>query len=220
MRKLLRYFYLPNNQRIALLRSDIRSEIARAAGATAEGGDFYVPFWADAKAHVAGEADLLARVEERIESNERRARLYPELASGFLAWWNERRRWRNEPFEVLSDNVRTQLVIPELEAIIKVENILSLRIGDESHRIIYPYFSEEPPLPEEGRRFALALMHEALPNFALDDLRVLDILRASSYGIIDHPLLGDERQQLVRQYQALIDQWEALYEEYENEAVI
>ncbi len=78
--KLLNAMYASNSQRITLLRGDIRSEIKKAEGfGNSTGGDFYGPFWADAKRHVAGELDLRLTTIARIESNKGRERLYTML---------------------------------------------------------------------------------------------------------------------------------------------
>ena len=200
LRKLLQLFYLPDNRRRSLLRADIRIDLNKALREPTEGGDFHVPFWTDAKSHVAGGENLRTKIKERIESNKGRARLYPLLADGFLRWWDEKRRWRNVPFEVLPDSVKAHLSIPELGGTIKVENLLALKIGDHSYRIIYPYFSEDPALPEEGRRIGLSVLNKGLLDYPIDDLRILDVLRGSSYGIIDNALQGNENELFLRRY--------------------
>jgi hypothetical protein len=58
LRKLLKILFLEPNQRRSALRADIREELNREAGGEGGGGDFYAPFWADAKAHVFGTRDL------------------------------------------------------------------------------------------------------------------------------------------------------------------
>jgi hypothetical protein len=108
LRKLLQLFYLPANKRKSLLRADIRNDLNKALGESTDGGDFHGPFWADAKSHVAGQEDLRTAVKNRIASNKSRTRLYPLLAGGFLNWWDEKRRWRNEPFEFMSESVKAQ----------------------------------------------------------------------------------------------------------------
>lgn len=51
LRKFLKVGFSNASRRRSELRADIRQEIAREAQADSGGGDFYVPFWADAKAH-------------------------------------------------------------------------------------------------------------------------------------------------------------------------
>lgn len=210
LRKALKLLYLPNAKRTSSIRADLRADLAE----NSEGGDFHVPFWADAKDHVAEISDLRESIEERIKANEGRKRLYPLLGDGFLSWWNEKRRWRNEPFKFVPESVRAQLLIPELDLTVKVENLLALRMGDHSHRIIYPYFSEEPILNEEGSRIALALLQKALPDYGLSDLRVLDVLRGASRGASDTPLVGNEMEIFMRRYSVVLQEWQDLQAEY------
>jgi hypothetical protein len=214
LRKFLRLAYAPRNKRISILRADIRSDLRKAAGNGSKGGDFHGPFWSDAKKHVAGSLDLRAKIAQRITKNKGRKRLYDLLGVGFLGWWNEKRRWRNEPFIVLPEQVKTQLSIPEIGGCIKIENLLALEVDNQSNRIIYPYFAEEPALPEEGRRLGLALLARGLTDFPSKDFRVLDVLRASSYGTIDHQLRGDEYDIAQRRYEELCEEWEELRKEY------
>jgi hypothetical protein len=214
LRKLLRLIYLPDNKRTSLLRADIRSDLKKTAGETSEGGDFHGPFWTDAKNHVAGIGDLRSKIKQRVDRNKGRKRLYDLLGNGFLQWWDEKRRWRNVPFEVLPESVKAQLLISELGGTIKIENLLALKIGDQSHRIIYPYFSEEPALPEEGRRIGLSVLNKGLVDYSIDDLRILDVLRGSSYGILDHALQGNENELLLRRYGDVLKEWKKLKKEY------
>lgn len=158
--------------------------------------------------------DLTQSTEERIARNKRRGRLYPRLLEGFLQWWQEKRRWINEPFTFISENVKAQYYIDELKSVIKVENILALRIGDSSERIIYPYFCEEPALGEEAARLGLWLLKEALPRHETEDFRVLDVMRGNSFSLVDVPLRGNERQLVLEKFGALILEREKLRKEY------
>jgi hypothetical protein len=215
LRKLLQLIYLPDNKRTSLLRADIRSDLKKAAGEDSKGGDFHGPFWTDAKNHVAGIEDLRSKIKLRVESNIGRKRLYRLLGDGFLRWWNEKRRWRNVPFEIIPEGVSAQLLVSEVGGTIKIENLLALRVGDRFHRMIYPYFSEEPALPEEGRRIGLAVLNKGLPNYSIDDLRILDVLRGSSYGIIDQALQSNENGLLLKRYGDILKEWKKLKKEYE-----
>jgi hypothetical protein len=215
LRKLLQLFYLPSAKRTSALRREILSDIRRERREGDGGGDFHTPFWTDAKRHVAGGVDLKERSDTRIESNKSRARLYPQLTDGFLQWWNEKRRWRNEAFEFMPETVKAQFSIEEVGGIIKVENLLALTVGDQSNRIIYPYFSEDPPLPDEGGRIGLWLLAEALPDYRPEDLRILDILRSKSYATMDDRPQGNERNLFVTKYKSVFDEWKSLRREYE-----
>jgi hypothetical protein len=214
LQKLLTIFYAPPRKQKALLRADIRTEIGKNSGENTNGGHFHVPFWTDVKNHVAGKVDLRERTEFRIARNEIRKRLYPQLCDGFLKWWNEKRRWRNEAFEFLPLSVRARFSIPELGTTVKVENLLSLKIGDDTNRIIYPYFSEDPELPEEGARVGLWLLSQALPAYHVDDIRILDILRSTSFSTIDCPLQGNEHRLFLQHYKRVLTEWAELRKEY------
>jgi hypothetical protein len=58
LRKLLQLFYADRSKRRSIILTDIRSDVKRTLDPESRGGDFYVPFWADAKDHVAGKKDL------------------------------------------------------------------------------------------------------------------------------------------------------------------
>ncbi|MBE9069340.1 hypothetical protein IQ260_22100, partial [Leptolyngbya cf. ectocarpi LEGE 11479] len=200
LRKLLELFFLPENKLTTKLKTDVRGTVAKENGEESSGGDFYIPFWTDAKSHVAGETDLTIQTESRIDSNYRRKRLYPVLKNGFLRWWNHKRRWNNQPFQLFDQNPKSRHHINELNATVKVENTLAVKVGDDTNRIVYPYFSENPTLSEEAVRLALWMMKKAFPQYKLSDMRVLDVQRATSYSEIDVPLQGDEEDIFLRHY--------------------
>lgn len=211
----MQLFDAPANQKQSLLRDEIRRDIRKKQGFATGGGDFHGPFWSDAKEHVAGNVDLSDQTEFRIDRNDGRARLYPQLEKGFLDWWENKRRWRNEPFDVLKIRVNAQFEIPELDATIKVENLLALGVGSGGNRIIYPYFSEEPLLTPATARIGLWVLGQSLPEFAQEDMRILDVLRSRSYALSDVPLQGNEREICLRTYRRILFEWERLSEEYE-----
>jgi hypothetical protein len=214
LRRLLQLFYAPKNLRTSKLREDIRRDISKAAGEESDGGDFHTPFWADAKEHVLGHADLRALSIGRIADAKGRARLYPLLTDGFLEWWNDKRRWRNEPLELLPTPPRAQLLLPEIGATVKVENLMGLESGPDFHRLVYPYFAEVPVLPTEAVRLALWCLRETLLQHDISNMRVLDVLRGGSFGTLDVALVGDEREVFVRRYRELLDDWDELRKDY------
>ena len=211
LRKLLQLFYAEPRQRRNLLLADIRSETSRRIGD--KGGDFHAPFWADAKDYVAGKIDLREKSGERIESNPNRKRLYPLLVEGFLSLWNEKARWRNERFDFVPTNVSARFSIDELKATVKVESVVAVQLQDGTYRIVYPYFSERPALPIEGARLAFWAMREALPDFALEDFRVIDVLRSSYFRASEVSLRGDERSIFIQKYGSVLKEWEKLRSE-------
>lgn len=219
LRKLLQAFNEPENRKITLLRNDIRTELKKRSGFSSKGGDFHGPFWSDAKNHAAGEIDLSIATLDRIAKNEARGRLYPELADGFLEWWHNKRRTRTEPISAFPYTVKKRYEIDELDAVVKVENLLSIIIGDanvgpQGERLIYPYFSEEPVLDEKAAQLGLWLLSEAFPEFASENIRVLDVMRAKAFSISELPLSGAEEYEFLKKYRKLIDEWDILNEQY------
>lgn len=214
LRKLLRMMYAPEALCVSLLRSDIREEIAKADGLSAAGGDFYGPFWSDAKDHAISRLDLHSATEERIAANPRRANLYPQLRDGFLLWWNERRRWTNAPF-VPINAPKGRLDFTTLNSAVKIENFLSVNDSDAEPHFVYPYFSFAPALSGEAARLALWAITEI--NIIQDSstVRVLDVIRGNTYSLERNPLVGDEDAMFEMRYRNLISQWNALWGEYD-----
>ena len=203
LRKLLRIMFLAEGPRRSALRTDIREEAHRDAGLSSGGGDFYVPFWADARAHVFGSRDLHDSVEERIAANWRRTNLYPRLRDGFLLWWNERRRWTNEPFHP-GISIKAHFPFPGLNVTVKVDSILSVRDGSAVEHFVYPYFAPLPVLEDEAARLGLWLLGRALPSVDRNELRILDVIRGRTFSLDRHPLHGDEEAVFRRRYTALL----------------
>jgi hypothetical protein len=210
LRKLMQLLYAEPKQCRSILLAEIRNEFKKQLSKEGGGGDFHIPFWADAKDHVAGKLDLRDQSKLRIKSNKTRARLYPLLTEGFLGLWNEKVRWRNERFELVPTNVSANFPLEELNTIVKVENVVAVRVQDGSHRVVYPYFGEKPVLPLEGVRLAFWALKEALPDFRVEDLRIIDILRSSYFRSTENPLQGDERAVFVQKYAALLKEWRKL----------
>ncbi|MCO6391518.1 hypothetical protein GTW25_10800 [Aliihoeflea aestuarii] len=191
------------------MKRDI-SEDRRPASEDSGGGDFHTAFWSDAKLHARGEGDLPALTTGRIMANSRKRRLYPLLTEGFLDWWNERRRWINEPFQVLSRSVKARHVIEQFGCTVKIENLFSVQMADGSFRLIYPYFSEHPELREEAARIGHWVMGQALPNYDPRGFRILDVLRAHSFRAEEHPPRGNEEAVFLRRYAELLKERRAL----------
>jgi hypothetical protein len=210
LRKLLRLFYAKPSLRRRLLREDIRNGLdknQKEQGEESKGGDFYVPFWADAKNHVANKLDLRVRSKDRVKKSKGRRRLYGLLTNGFLSVWEEKVRWRNEPFEFHPKTAKGQLPLSELNAVVKIENVLSVKIWDGTDRAVYPYFFEEPILPPEGVRLGFWALREALSEFRSEELRIMDVMRGSYFRPEDVPLQGNERSILIQKYEAVITEW-------------
>jgi hypothetical protein len=149
----------------------------------------------------------------RIRKSKQRGHLYPQLTDAFLSLWNEKIRFRNEEFEFLPTSVKAQLSIKELGAVVKVENIVAVRIWDGSNRVIYPYFSENPALPSEGARLGLWALKEALPDFRAEDFRIVDILRRAYFRPTEILMKGDERETFIQKYGTVLAEWKKLRDE-------
>lgn len=213
LRKLLKILFLPPNRVTSALRADIRQEIGREAGGDSGGGDFYGPFWADAKAHVFGTGDLHTMVDGRIEANRGRDNLYPQLRSGFLTWWNDRRRWTNEPFRP-GRTLNAHFPFPRLDATVKIDNILSVRDGRDEEHVVYPYFAPDPVLSERAAQLGLWLLTSALPNVPPGEIRILDVIRGRTFSLDRTPLTGDEEEEFRRRYAAALEERAVLRREY------
>lgn len=215
LNKLLKFLSLTDQALITELRKELRAERRKLDGTAGEGGgDFHVPFWSDAKIHVIGVFDLLRRTVERVEASKQRQRLYPLLAQGFLSWLDRLKRATNERIGWHEGNFHNHHDIPELDLTLKVDNLLCLRIGEDRYRLVYPYFSEKPPLSERWARVGLWLMSEALPDHSLTDMEILDVLRGRSYSGASLFLKGDEEALFENRYREVLNEWDGLRSHY------
>lgn len=214
LRKLIKILYLPSNRRVSVLRADIRDDMARENGSGGSGGDFYGPFWSDAKSHVFGFSDLHDTTRARIAANQRRANLYPQLRDGFLLWWNERRRWTNEPFRQ-ADSLKSTYRFEDIDALVKVANILAVRDARNEDHYVYPYWFPDPVIGDEAARLSLWLLQAALPNTDPSELRVLDVIRGQTFSLDRSPMRGNEGRVFHQRYASLLREWEDLRREYD-----
>lgn len=211
LRKALQLFYADEPLRRSILKEDIRLDRKKEAGGSrSRGGDFYLPFWTDVKAHVAGSGDLRELTALRIQSNRNYARLYPLLTEGVLDLLSARLRWSNEPIEIVAQSVHGPIKFDDLQAVVRVRDAFHARVRGHFNRIVYPYFSEEPPLPEEGGRLGVWAMQQALPEYESNDMRIIDVLRRVFFSPQISPLNGDEEAIFRRHYTQLIEEWERL----------
>ena len=179
--KLLRICGAENSQLISLLRSDIRANIAKARGQPDGGMDFHVPFWSDAKQHVAGAGELTQLAALRVIGSKQRKRLYPSLANGFLEWWRDMQRGTNMAITLSEDSVHNHVDLEDLRITLKVDNTMALHIGGDRRLIIYPYFSDKPILSSDWAQIGLRLMHRALPDHEIENMLILDVLRGQAF---------------------------------------
>ncbi len=211
LRKALQLFYAPERLRRSILKVDIRLDRKKEAGGNrSRGGDFYQPFWIDVRRHISGEGDLTVLTAARIEINRAYLGRYPLLRDGILYLLSERLRWSNEPVKIIPESAHGSFKFEELGATIRVKHALNARIRGEYTRVVYPYFSEEPALSNEGGRLGLWAMQQALKNLNPDDMRIVDILRRAFFSPETTPLRGDEEAVFLRNYRSLISEWERL----------
>ena len=207
LRKLLKLFLMKDNLRSTAIRADARALMKKQDEGQSSGGDFHVPFWRDAKDYAAGRCDLHDATDAQIEKNWRRKGLYPRLRDGFLLWWNEKRRWINETIAELPRTIKSSFGFTDIDGRVKVENLLSLQIGDDKFRYVYPYFAERPALTPDGARLGLWLMSKALPQYRIEDMRILDVLRGESFSVDRYPLRGNEEETFTLRYRRVLKEW-------------
>ncbi|WP_152094792.1 hypothetical protein [Rhizobium dioscoreae] len=214
LRKALQLFYAPPPLRRSILKEDIRLDRKKEAGGNrSQGGDFYVPFWSDVKKHISGDGDLAQLTDDRIKSDGRYKRLYSLLKDGVLELLSAKLRWSNELVEIIPRSVHGHLRLEDLGGTIRIRDALHARVRGEYTRVVYPYFSEEPALPEEGGRLGLWVMQQALINLDGDDMRIIDPLRKAFFSPRTTPLRGDEETVFRERYRSLIGEWEHLKRE-------
>jgi len=211
---LIQYFALPDNRMRAKVRAAARAYMSVSER---EQRHFHIPFWRDAKQHLANIADLQEATRLRVREHAGRARLYPAMAKGFLDWWGEKRRWTNQGIKVVNTPVKGIFSLQGFDAHVKVYNVLSFQVGDNPIKSLYPYFSEKPPLNEDLARIALWVMYQAIPDAHEEQLRILDIHRSKSYSLKRHPLKGDEEKLFYERYQAVNRYWEQFCEEFRKD---
>jgi hypothetical protein len=208
LNKLLKLFIMKEGLRKTAIRGDARDVMKKRDGEVSSiGGHFHLPFWKAAKGHAASRCDLRDEVKMLIEQNWRRKRLYPMLQKGFLSWWNERRRWINEPIAELPKAINSSFGFTEIEGLVKVENLLSLQLGEGKFRYVYPYFTEKPSLTPAAAKLGLWLMGQALPNLDIRDMRILDVIRGETYSVDKYPLDGSEEESFRLRYRAILREW-------------
>lgn len=208
LRKALQLFYAQRSIRLKILRQDIRLDNKKQAGGNRKtGGDFHLYFWLDVKKHISGAGDLIDMTDERIKSNNRFKRLYPLLRDGVLELLSAKLRWSNEPVEIVPQSVHGSLKIEDLGGTIRIRDALNARVRGKYSRVVYPYFSEEPALSEEGGRLGLWVMQQALTDLDPDDMRIIDPLRRTFFSPQTTPLQGNEQEIFLNKYQSLIDEW-------------
>lgn len=211
LRKALQLFYARRELRRSILKEDIRLDRRKEAGGTrSRGGDFHLLFWSDVKKHISGDGDLADLTAARVDSNENFKRLYPLLKDGVLELLSAKLRWSNEPVEINPQSIHGILKIEDLGGIVRIRDALHARVREKYTRVVYPYFSEEPTLSEEGGRLGLWAMQQALDGLDPNDMRIIDPLRRTFFSPEITPLNGTEETIFHDKYRSLIDEWERI----------
>ncbi len=135
------------------------------------------------------------------------------LAERFEEWWQTFEGTMNERLTPLSESVHAWHDFDELGVTIKVDNLLAFQIDRERHRLIYPYFSEEPILSERWGRVALWIMSQALEGYRVEDMVILDVQRGRSFSIREVDLVGDEEQIFITRMAELRVLWDNILDE-------
>jgi len=207
LRKLLKILFLEPPQRRREVMNDIsadaRLEMQRERGERSSSGNFQSTFWSDAKRHVLETADLSESVAQRIARSPRNARHYELLRDGFLLWYNERRRWTNRPFS-LAQSRSGRFSFSGLDAVIKVDGVLSVQDAEGIEHHVYPYFSEGPVLSEHAARLGLWVLCSVLRDVPAEEIRILDVMRGITFSIDRSPFSGGEEEDFRRRYAALL----------------
>uniref|UniRef100_A0A2A4YU14 Uncharacterized protein n=1 Tax=OCS116 cluster bacterium TaxID=2030921 RepID=A0A2A4YU14_9PROT len=211
LNKLLKLMFLPENELITALRVDIRQEFSKKVGESKAGGDFYMPFWSDAKKHVLGEIDLSEQTSHRITQLAGRKKIYSDLEIGFLNLW---KRGDNQNVHLLPIKPKGYLEIDDKNLLVKVENLMAISI-DGHERLGYPYWFPNPTLCEEAARIGLWIMGEALPEHNKENMRIFDIIRSDFYSLKNCPLLGDENEILLQNFNRILNKRRELLMEYQ-----
>lgn len=213
LRKVLRFCMLDDERALSALRREAYEDRRRVEFPREGGGDFFGPFWSDAKGYACHQANLQSATDARIESNDRRARLYPILCSQFIRWWREFERAINERLIPIDESINGRLEFSELAITLKVDNLLCFRLDRERHRIIYPYFSEAPILNPYWARVGLWGMHQVLSDYRIEDMVLLDVQRGKSFSTREIDLRGDEEQIFLRRASQLLEIWNRILDE-------
>ncbi|PDT43702.1 hypothetical protein CO661_33730 [Sinorhizobium fredii] len=168
------------------------------------------PFWSDVKKHIPGDADLSEMTDDRIRSNKNFTRLYPLLKDGVIDLLGAKLCWSNDPVQIVPKSVHGNLQFGDIGGIIRIRDALRARVRGEYSRVVYPYFSEDPALPDEGGRLGLWAMQQALTELDPNDMRIIDILRRTFFSPQTTPLRGNEEIAFRENYISLVAEWERL----------
>lgn len=213
LNKLLRICALHDDKARSALKREAYQDRRREEHPSESGGDFYGPFWSDAKSYATEGTDLELATSMRIERHGVRDRLYSVVCPQFIEWWQRFEGSMNEEMAPLDENVHARREMDGLGITVKVDNLLCFRIDPDRHRLIYPYFSEEPSLSSRWARVGIWVMSQVLEGFRVQDMVILDVHRARSFSVREIDLRGDEADIFAARIVELREVWEEILEE-------
>jgi hypothetical protein len=135
------------------------------------------------------------------------------LRDGFLSWWDERRRWTNLPFNP-GRKLKARFKFPGFDAVVKIDNILTVVDGKGDEHVVYSYFAPEPALSADAARLGLWVLTQSFPTVPPSELRILDIIRGNTFSIDRTPLSGEEEIEFRARYARLVVERDKLRAEY------
>lgn len=210
--RFLELLQLPQPRRLKAIERDARRAVyGERFGKASDGGDFYGPFWSDAKrSAVEREFCLASATSDRIARNKARRRLYPQLLIGFQQGWNSLRSSRiTEAALELVSRLSVTIKGSEAEDHIHASNVLAVREPIGSLHITYPYFSKDVGLGERHARVGLRVLRQGFATAKPQSVAMLDVLRGNLFVDPGSEIESSARAELVDRYDAVMREWRA-----------
>jgi hypothetical protein len=210
--RFLELLQLPQPRRLKLIERDARKALYEERfGKLSDGGDFYGPFWADAKRSAVDRGFCLkSATDERISSNKSRRRLYPHLLEGFETGWTS---LKASSFGEAALSLVMRLAVyvkgSEEEDHIRATNVLAVTESDRSLHITYPYFSKDVKLGMRHARLGLGVLRQGFATAQPKTVAILDVLHGSIYIDSGEDIGDPEHKELVDRYDAVMREWRA-----------
>jgi hypothetical protein len=196
--------------RISLIRRDAVDAVKKEKKLLDEdGGDFYGAFWSDAKLFVLDGENLSLAVRARINDHSSKKNLYPALERGFFRWYDERFDRSDYKTRKRIDKAYGSCRSLDKDGVLRVHGTLAWQDNSGRVFIVYPYFDKDLALGERSARLARWVMADAMPDFSVADMIIVDVLRGNAFDNDNSPILGDEEAVLVDQYSRMLREWES-----------
>jgi hypothetical protein len=210
--RFLELLQLPHARRLKVIERDARKAVfADRFGKSSDGGDFYGPFWSDAKrSAVEREFSLAAATADRIARNKSRRRLYPQLLRGFEQGW---RGLRTSRITAATLELVTRLSVTikgsEEEDYIHASNVLAVKEPRGVLHIAYPYFSKDVGLGVRHAKVGVRVLRQGFARAKPESVAMLDVLRGNLFVGADGEVDTSARDELVDRYDAVMREWRA-----------